>query len=245
MSKNKWKSAVFNFSAALALMIAPGTALATSNNGNSNAGDSVTICHATGSASNPYVVIHPNANGVVSGHYDHQDGRDIIPSFTYNDHGTTKTFPGQNLGNGGQAILDNGCVVPQGGQGGGPQVDCDGDTDNSPASECTTPPQPQNDCDGDTDNSPASECTTGGMGGGLAGGGTTTTTTATGQVLGASTTVAAGGLGAGQISVLPQGSVNGGEGAAAMTASRSSMVGLVGSLLLLGSGLVMLNRRNG
>jgi hypothetical protein len=92
------------------------------NNGSNNPGNKVTICHATGSATNPFVVITPNVNGIVHGHYDHQDGRDIIPSFDYKDHGVTKHFAGQNLANGGQAILDNGCVVPNqngGGQGGG------------------------------------------------------------------------------------------------------------------------------
>jgi hypothetical protein len=87
--------------------------------GNSNAGVKVTICHATGSATNPFVQISPNANGVISGHVDHQDGRDIIPPFDYNDHGTMKHFAGQNFDAQGQAILRNGCKVPAGGQGGG------------------------------------------------------------------------------------------------------------------------------
>jgi hypothetical protein len=78
-------------------------------NGNSNAGNKVTICHATGSKTNPYVRISPNANGVVAGHAAHQDERDIIPTFLYNDHGTNKTFPGQNWDNSGQATYNNGC----------------------------------------------------------------------------------------------------------------------------------------
>jgi hypothetical protein len=78
-------------------------------NGNSNAGNNVTICHATGSKTNPYVKISPNANGVVSGHAAHQDERDIIPGFHYNDHGTNKTFPGQNWDTNGQATYNNGC----------------------------------------------------------------------------------------------------------------------------------------
>lgn len=92
------------------------------DNGSNNPGNKVTICHATGSATNPFVVITPNVNGIINGHYAHQDGRDIIPSFDYKEHGATKHFAGQNLANGGQAILDNGCVVPSqngGGQGGG------------------------------------------------------------------------------------------------------------------------------
>lgn len=285
MLKNKWKSAIASFVAAMALIIAPSSAFAWSNNGNSNAGSHVTLCHRTGSNTNPYVVISPDVSGAYHGHYSEHQGPvypaagwgDIIPPFTYNGQTYSLNWNAQ-----GQAIFNNGCQ-PTGGMGGGqkdcdgdydnspasecaqpqkdcdgdydsspasecttpqPQKDCDGDYDNSPASDCTTPAQPQTDCDGDTDNSPATDCTTGGMGGGPTGGGTTTTTTTTGQVLGASTTLASGGLGAGQVSVLPQGSVNGGEGAAARTTSSTSVVGLVGSLLLLGSGLVMLNRRN-
>jgi hypothetical protein len=137
-------------------------------NGNSNAHNKITICHATGSATNPYVMISPNANGVISGHVGHQDGRDIIPPFDYNDHGTIKHFAGQNWDTNGQATFNNGCK-PVGGGGGGPQKDCDNDFDNSPASECQTPTTPP----------------TGG------GGGVTTTPP---QVLGVSTT--AGGAGA-------------------------------------------------
>jgi hypothetical protein len=50
--------------------------------------DRVTICHATGSSSNPYVMNHPAADGDVSGHDGHGD--DIIPPFTYEDGGATK-----------------------------------------------------------------------------------------------------------------------------------------------------------
>jgi hypothetical protein len=78
-------------------------------NGNSNAGNKVTICHATGSKTNPFVQISPNANGVVAGHEAHQDGRDIIPAFQYNDHGANKTFPGQNWDTNGKATYNNGC----------------------------------------------------------------------------------------------------------------------------------------
>lgn len=70
--------------------------------------DKVTICHATGSATNPYVVITPSAAGVYSGHYRQHDDLgqgDIIPTFTYNG----VTYPEKN---GGQAAIDNGCVAP-------------------------------------------------------------------------------------------------------------------------------------
>jgi hypothetical protein len=65
----------------------------------------VTICHATGSASNPFVVISPSASGVFHGHMGHQDGRDIIPPFTYNG----QTYS-QNWDAAGQALYNNGCA---------------------------------------------------------------------------------------------------------------------------------------
>lgn len=73
--------------------------------------EKVTICHATGSASNPWVMMSPDANGTVSGHagMDHQDGRDIIPPFTYWEGENEMTFPGQNWDAAGQAIWENDC----------------------------------------------------------------------------------------------------------------------------------------
>jgi hypothetical protein len=38
----------------------------------------VYVCHATGSATNPYVLIHISINGWIHGHSHHQDGRDIL-----------------------------------------------------------------------------------------------------------------------------------------------------------------------
>jgi hypothetical protein len=74
----------------------------------SAAADKVTICHATGSTTNPYVVITPSAAGVYNGHYRQHDDLgqgDIIPSFTYNG----VTYAAKN---GGQAAIDNGCQAP-------------------------------------------------------------------------------------------------------------------------------------
>jgi hypothetical protein len=73
----------------------------------------VTICHATGSETNPYVLMEVNAAGVVNGHLgdDHQNGEDIIPEFTFRD----ETYGPQ----GDQSILENDCVVPTGDGGGG------------------------------------------------------------------------------------------------------------------------------
>jgi hypothetical protein len=92
---------------------------------NSNAGGQgkTTICHATGSAKNPYVVITPANPGVQNGHAGHQDGRDIIPApagATKGPHGggacaqssTTGTSPNTPPGQGAQAVLG----TTQGGQ---------------------------------------------------------------------------------------------------------------------------------
>ena len=49
------------------------------NNDNGNDGDKVTICHATGSATNPFVEITISVNAVAA-HERHQDGEDIIPA---------------------------------------------------------------------------------------------------------------------------------------------------------------------
>ncbi|TAK14689.1 MAG: fasciclin domain-containing protein [Anaerolineae bacterium] len=45
----------------------------------SDDGEKITICHATGSEKNPYVMITISVNGL-NGHEDHQNGEDIIPA---------------------------------------------------------------------------------------------------------------------------------------------------------------------
>jgi hypothetical protein len=72
----------------------------------------VTLCHATSSEKNPYVVITVNFNSIadaqsVGGHGDHAD--DIIPPYAYIDPQGTVNYPGQ----GDQSILANGCEVDQ------------------------------------------------------------------------------------------------------------------------------------
>jgi Domain of unknown function (DUF5979) len=77
--------------------------------------EKVTICHATDSQSNPYVVEEPAKDGDVSGHAGHtgpiwHEGispkwGDIIPPFEF-DGGS---FPGLNASPLGLAILANGC----------------------------------------------------------------------------------------------------------------------------------------
>ena len=73
----------------------------------------ITICHATGSQSNPYTSntvdassIDEENNQYLDGHGDHSD--DIIPAFSYvNADGQTLSFPGRNLDK--LDILQNGC----------------------------------------------------------------------------------------------------------------------------------------
>jgi hypothetical protein len=70
--------------------------------------DKVTICHATSSASNPFVSNRPNADGTVQGHDGHPN--DIIPPFEYIDNnGVTQQYPGKNWDAEGQEIYNNGC----------------------------------------------------------------------------------------------------------------------------------------
>jgi len=235
MLKGKIKSVAAGTVAAAFIIVAPTATMAKADShSDSNAHNKITICHATGSQSNPFVKITPDANGVVNGHESHQDANDIIPPFDYNDHGTTKHFAGQNWDANGQAIFDNGCKVA-GGEGGGPQKDCDNDFDNSAASECVTPtPGGQMDCDGDTDSSPATDCPSGGLGGG------TTTTQNNGQVLAATT---ANGQTATQQVQSPSGGVGAGFGGASVKSNPAAIFGLGGSLLSLGTGLALLNRR--
>ncbi|QHK19478.1 hypothetical protein GU243_06670 [Pseudarthrobacter psychrotolerans] len=68
-------------------------------NGNGNWDHKITICHATGSESNPYVEITVDVHAVKA-HAEH--GGDIIPG--------NSNWPGQNWDEEGQATYDNGCV---------------------------------------------------------------------------------------------------------------------------------------
>jgi hypothetical protein len=79
--------------------------------------DRVTICHATGSTSNPFVQITPSKIGVVNGHLNHQDATDIVPAFTYADKGTAMFFAGQNLSDTGLYQLAHSCQLPTTGGG--------------------------------------------------------------------------------------------------------------------------------
>jgi ABC-type sugar transport system substrate-binding protein len=83
-----------------AAMVSPPTALASP--------DKVTICHATGSASNPYVQITVSENAVREGkghnRDGHQNGEDIIPPGPYDQDG-------RNWDAEGQTIYNDGCLT--------------------------------------------------------------------------------------------------------------------------------------
>ena len=78
----------------------------------------ITICHATGAHTNPYVTHTPAKTADAGGHDGHKGGvwfagitvewGDIIPPFDY-DGGT---YPGLNWTTAGQAFWNNGCNQP-------------------------------------------------------------------------------------------------------------------------------------
>lgn len=151
--------------------------------GNSNGKQ--TICHATNSNTNPYVVETPNKNGDVDGHAKHTgpiwdptlkarhiSWGDIIPPFTYNNHGVTAQFPGLNWTTDGQAWFANNCKQPPSGGGGGSTT---GTTTGATTGTTTGSPTTGGGGGAGTTGSPS---TTGGGGGGgtfTGGGGGTVT----------------------------------------------------------------------
>jgi hypothetical protein len=67
----------------------------------------IAFCHATGSATNPYVFIETSVNAFFqAGHIDHAN--DIWPAFSYTKNGQTYNVPAQ----GDQSLLAKGCEVP-------------------------------------------------------------------------------------------------------------------------------------
>ncbi len=91
------------------------TPTTTVTQGNGGVGhEPVTLCHRTGAADNPYVVITIDADAVLQQGHDIHDQigngpvGDIIPPFEYSDG----SYPGKNWTAEGQAILENGCVIP-------------------------------------------------------------------------------------------------------------------------------------
>lgn len=100
-------------SALLAAGIVAGSAVALAAPAHAGS-DKVEICHATSAANGHYNLIEVDKNAVVKqGHDQHQDGRDIIPAFSYVEDGVRLYFDGKNLDK--LDILANGCVVPPAG----------------------------------------------------------------------------------------------------------------------------------
>lgn len=71
----------------------------------------VTYCHATGSATNPFVVITTDEIAVVRGHQNHQDLEDVIPPFDWALPNASGHFDGLNWGPGAEQFITNGCVA--------------------------------------------------------------------------------------------------------------------------------------
>lgn len=88
----------------LAALATTATATASSQ----NPADTITICHATGSDSNPFVPVTIRLNGL-NGHVGHQHEEDIIPP---NDGAVLPG--GQNWTADGQAMHHNGCAAVTG-----------------------------------------------------------------------------------------------------------------------------------
>ena len=101
-----------------------GEALHSNSPGNSG-NHKVTICHATGSSTNPYVQITVDEHAIPA-HRRHQNGRDIIPAPAGGCPGTTSTPPpppppcDQNAcGSGGSGTPGGACGSGGGGTPGG------------------------------------------------------------------------------------------------------------------------------
>lgn len=72
----------------------------------------VDICHANnGQGTGGFVFNNVSINSIIgpNGHAVHQNGRDIIPPFSYEKHGVVNSFPGLNWDASGQAVFNNGC----------------------------------------------------------------------------------------------------------------------------------------
>ncbi|MFC7488829.1 hypothetical protein ACOCJ7_06930 [Knoellia sp. CPCC 206453] len=86
-------------SAAFGLALAGASGIAFAGTASADPNPNITICHATGSETNPFVVITIDAAAITQqGHDTHQNDNDVIPPFTYvrESDGETVTFDGQN-----------------------------------------------------------------------------------------------------------------------------------------------------
>jgi LPXTG-motif cell wall-anchored protein len=230
-------------------MSVPGVSAAASK-GNSNGKQ--TICHATNSNTNPYVVITPNKNGDLDGHAKQHTGPiwnptlkdqhiswgDIIPPFDYNDHGTPAHFNGLNWTATGQAWFANGCKAPSGGGGGGST----GETTGASTTGETTTGQTTT---GETTTGQTTGTTTAGETTGTTAGTTTAGTTGAGG--GATTGFTGGGSGSftssGGGTFPPPTFTGGGGGPTTLPrtgVSFNDQLGYGGALVLAGAGILLL-----
>lgn len=90
------------FAAAMVL----GTAMAANATSPVDGDHKVGYCHATHSATNPFVYIVTDKVAVVRAHEKHQDDEDVIPAFSYDDHGAVASFEGQ----GDPSFVERGCT---------------------------------------------------------------------------------------------------------------------------------------
>jgi hypothetical protein len=109
---------------AIALGVAVSGALAvTAPAGADPTAHKVTMCHATDSATNPYVQITVDVHSIVDGGHGRHEGPvfspgatekwgDVIPAF---DFGPQAAYGGLNLDASGETLLDAGCTVSTGG----------------------------------------------------------------------------------------------------------------------------------
>lgn len=72
----------------------------------------ITICHATSAGNGKYVAIEISKDGTAHGHAGdaHQEGRDIIPAYSWVEDRVRHYFPGQNLDKVG--LIATGCKAP-------------------------------------------------------------------------------------------------------------------------------------
>lgn len=71
--------------------------------------DKISICHASGSDTNPYNMITISKSAAFHAHVNHQDDQDIVPPFTYNGQSVSQNWNAE-----GQAIYYNNCELPEG-----------------------------------------------------------------------------------------------------------------------------------
>jgi hypothetical protein len=96
--------------AAVLLALVSALGVAAASNASPPPDHKVTYCHATHSATNPFVVVTSDELSVVQGHQNHQDFEDVIPPFDWALPNSSGHFDGLNWGPGADVFIANGCV---------------------------------------------------------------------------------------------------------------------------------------